>query len=275
MRSKGRDSRGSRCSRMPQSDARGSAGAHNQPARGRGQMERSHGSSACPASPRRGDDSSSRRSARGRSPNKRSGVPRKNRGGRKEPSSYEIYHLQGARKDFRQNPLSFHSLRVRRVAVPHRLSQLFPGPKQEAQAQQEEVGKAGAGPPVSFPPVSSEQEVAPSRPEPTSYHDVEPLALPEVFAGEGRTDRPRMRPEHTPSPTITRTVTLGSPQDPYRRIVQRSPRFQRGRPLVLPIQFPIQRGLRLKRLTVHLYRCLWLPHRWTLGRGQVAVISLL
>ena len=59
---------------------------------------------------------------------------------------------------------------------------------------------------------------------------MEPLALPEVFAGERRTDRPRVLPEHAASPTITRTVTLGAPQDPYRRIVRRSPCFQRGSP---------------------------------------------
>ena len=81
---------------------------------------------------------------------------------------------------------------------------------------------------MSLPPVSSEQEVASSRPEPPMYHDVDPLALPEVFAGEGRTDRPHTRPERTASPTITRTVTLGAPQEPYRRIVRGSPRFQRG-----------------------------------------------
>ena len=43
-----------------------------------------------------------------------------------------------------------------------------------------------------------------------------------------------MLPEHTATPTITRTVTLGAPQDPYRRIVRRSPRFQRGSPSNLP-----------------------------------------
>ena len=66
MRSRGRDSRGSRRSHTHQADAHGSAGAHNQPARGRshnpaaqhGQKVWSRGSSARCTSPCRGVDSS-------------------------------------------------------------------------------------------------------------------------------------------------------------------------------------------------------------------------
>ena len=105
-RSKGRGSRGSRRSRMPQAEARVSTGAHNQPVKGRshdppaqrGRKEQSRGSSARCASSRRGDASSSRRSARGRSPHKRGGASRKDRSQLKEPSAYETFHLEGPRR---------------------------------------------------------------------------------------------------------------------------------------------------------------------------------
>ena len=66
-----------------------------------------------------------------------------------------------------------------------------------------------------------------SSPANSSYDDVYPHQLPEVFAGEGRTTRPGVRSKHAASPTIVRTITLCSDHDPYRRIVRRSPRFQR------------------------------------------------
>ena len=243
-RRKGRDSRGSR---TPQVDARVLAGAHNQPVRGRsrdppsqrGRKEQSRGGSARRASPRRGEASSSRRSARGRSPHKRGGASRKDRGKRKEPSAYETFHLEGPR---RASPKHFgrtHFPSPPRGYAESQYHTEFRSPSQGRSRKPKRSRKRKDRParestPPFMPSVSSEQEGASSRPDPPSYHDVEPLPLPEVFAGEGRTDRPRVLPEHTATPTITRTVTLGAPQDPYRRIVRRSPRFQRGSPSNLP-----------------------------------------
>ena len=195
MRSKGRGSRGSRRSRTPQADAHVSAGAHNQPARGRsrdpptqhGWKEQSRGSSARHASPHRGDASSSRRYARGRSPHRRGGTSRRDHGKRREPSSYETFHLQGSRRDSPKHFGRTHYPSPPRGYAESQYHTEFRSPSQGRSRKPKRSRKRKDKPvreptPVFFPPVSSEQEAASSRPEPPSYHDVDPLALPEVFA---------------------------------------------------------------------------------------------